>query len=184
MEAPIALHISMTDAALLAHIAAQPHARANFKQLVRETGSKGQARVELESALARLAARGDLIELRPGHYTAPARTRDFAVGRLHMHRDGYGFLVAERPIEGIIGDIYIPPDSAQQAMHGDRVLVRVLRIEAGGRADGEIVKVLKRAHPTIVGEFRVRRRGSFVAPQDDRIRQWIEIPEGMEFPPP
>ena len=30
-------------------------------------------------------------------------------------------------------------------MHGDRVLVRIARIEAGGRADGEIVKVLKRA---------------------------------------
>ncbi len=68
-------------------------------------------------------------------------------------------------------------------MHGDRVLVRIARIEADGRADGEIVKVLKRAHPTVVGEFRVRRRGQFVVPQDERIQQWIEIPEGMEIPP-
>jgi ribonuclease R len=68
-------------------------------------------------------------------------------------------------------------------MHGDRILVRIARIEAGGRADGEIVKVLKRAHPTVVGEFRIHRRGNFVVPQDDRIQQWIEIPEGMEFPP-
>ena len=81
-----------------------------------------------------------------------------------MHRDGYGFLIPERPIEGVTGDIYIPPDSAQKAMHGDRVLVRIARIEAGGRADGEIVKVLKRAHPTVVGEFRIRRRGIFVVP--------------------
>jgi hypothetical protein len=27
-------------------------------------------------------------------------------------------------------------------MHGDRVIVRIARIEAGGRADGEIVKIL------------------------------------------
>ncbi len=67
-------------------------------------------------------------------------------------------------------------------MHGDRVLVRIARIEAGGRADGEIVKVLKRAHPTVVGEFRIHRRGKFVVPQDDRIQQWIEIPEGMAIP--
>ena len=73
-----------------------------------------------------------------------------------MHRDGYGFLISDRPIEGIAGDIFIPPESAGKAMHGDRVLVRIARIEAGGRADGEIVKVLKRAHPTVVGEFRIR----------------------------
>ena len=68
-------------------------------------------------------------------------------------------------------------------MHGDRVVVRIARIEPGGRADGEIVKVLKRAQPTVVGEFRIGRRGQFVVPQDERIQQWIEIPDGMEFPP-
>ena len=99
-----------------------------------------------------------------------------------MHRDGYGFLISDRPIEGITGDIFIPPDSAEKAMHGDRVVVRIARIEADGRADGEIVKVLKRAHPTVVGEFRIGRRGSTSCPHDDRIQQWIEIPEGMEIP--
>ena len=68
-------------------------------------------------------------------------------------------------------------------MHGDRVVVRIDRIERDGRAHGEISRCCKRAHPTVVGEFRIRRRGNFVVPHDDRIRQWIEIPEGMEIPP-
>jgi ribonuclease R len=173
----------MTDRALLDHISGLPHSRANFKQLVREFAAKGPERIELETALARLTARGELIELRSGHYAVTARSREFAVGRLSMHRDGYGFLIPDRSIEGIAGDIFIPPESAEKAMHGDRVVVRIARIEAGGRSDGEIVKVLKRAHPTVVGEFRIGRRGMYVVPQDDRIRQWIEIPEGMEFPP-
>jgi ribonuclease R len=173
----------MRDAALLDHIAGLPHARGAFKQLVRELGTKGAKREELEIALARLTARGDLIELRPGHYALTSRSREYAVGRLHMHRDGYGFLISERPVEGITGDIFIPPESAEKAMHGDRVVVRIARIEPGGRADGQIVKVLKRAHPTVVGEFRINRRGQFVAPQDERLQQWIVIPEGMEFPP-
>jgi ribonuclease R len=42
--------------------------------------------------------------------------------------------------------------------------------------------VLRRANPTVVGEFRIRRRGDFVVPHDQRIRQWIEIPEGMAIP--
>jgi ribonuclease R len=173
----------MRDAELLDHIGKLPHARSTFKQLVRELGAKGADRAGLEASLARMTARGDLLELRSGHYAATARSREFAVGRLHMHRDGYGFVTPDRPVPGIAGDIFIPPDSAQKAMHGDRVVVRIARIEPDGRADGEIFKVLKRAHPTVVGEFRTGRRGRYVVPQDDRIRQWIEIPEGMEMPP-
>ena len=173
----------MTDQAILDHISSLPHARGNFKQMVRELGVKGANREELEAALARLTARGDLLELRSGHYAVTARSREFAIGRLNMHRDGYGFLISERPLEGITGDIFIPPDSAARAMHGDRVVVRIARIEPDGRADGEIVKILKRAHPTVVGEFRVGRRGQYVVPHDDRIHQWIDIPEGMEMPP-
>src|ERR1700686_1155680 len=173
----------MTDPVLLDHISHLPHARANFKQLVRELGARGAEREELEAALVRLIARGDLLELRSGQYAVTARSREFAVGRLNMHRDGYGFLISERPLNHIQGDIFIPPESAAKAMHGDRVVVRIARIEAGGRADGEIVKVLKRAHPTVVGEFKIGRRGCYVVPADSRIHQWIDIPDGMELPP-
>ena len=172
----------MTDSRLLEHISKLPHARAGFKQLVRELGARGEERAELELGLARLTARGELVELRGGQYAVTARSREFAVGRLQMHREGYGFLVSDHAIEGITGDVFIPPESAEKAMHGDRVVVRIARIEAGGRADGEILKVLKRAHPEVVGEFHIGRRGVFVKPHDERIRQWIEIPEGLEFP--
>src|ERR1039457_6764233 len=87
----------MTDADLLEHIGKLPHARGNFKQLVRELGIKTAGRTELETAVARLAARGDLVELRSGHFVVTARSREFAAGRLNMHRDGYGFLISDRP---------------------------------------------------------------------------------------
>jgi len=173
----------MTDHTLLDHISRLPHARGNFKQLVRELGAKGERREQLESALQRLVALGDLIEWRPGQYVVTALSREFAVGRLNMHRDGYGFLISDHPIAGVQGDVFLPPESAEKAMHGDRIVVRIARIEASGRADGEIVKVLRRANPTVVGEFRIGRRGQYVMPHDDRIQQWIDIPEGMEFPP-
>jgi ribonuclease R len=99
-----------------------------------------------------------------------------------MHRDGYGFLISDQAIEGVRGDIFIPPDSAQQAMHGDRVVVRIAQLGPDGRAEGEILEVVRRAHPTIVGEFRIGRRGHFVIPHDQRIPQRIDIPEGMEVP--
>ena len=104
------------------------------------------------------------------------------MGRLSVHRDGYGFVAPDEPVEGLKGDIYIDRESARRGMNGDRVAVKIRRIERDGRAHGEIVEVLRRAHPSVVGEFRIRRRGSYVVPHDDRIRQWIHIPEGMELP--
>jgi len=173
----------VTDAAILDHIARLPHARATFKQLVRELGSRGADRAELDAALDRLTERGQLVEVKSGHFVVTRLSREYVVGRLNMHRDGYGFLIADHPIEGLQGDVDIPRDSAQKAMHGDRVVVHIARIESGGRADGESIQILRRAHQTVVGEFRLRKRGSFVVPHDDRINQWIQIPEGMELPP-
>jgi ribonuclease R len=172
----------VTDSAILQHISKLPHARATFKQLVRELGSRGTSREEVDSALDRLTESGDIVEVRSGHYVAARFSREYAVGKLNMHRDGYGFLIPDRPVEGLRGDVYIPRESAQTAMHGDRVVVHISRIESDGRADGEIVKILRRAHLTVVGEFRIRKRGSYVIPHDERINQWIDIPEGMELP--
>ncbi|HZU28318.1 MAG TPA: VacB/RNase II family 3'-5' exoribonuclease, partial [Bryobacteraceae bacterium] len=171
-----------TDRELAQHIERLPHARATFKQLVRELGTKGHSREELESALDRLAARGEVIETRSGHYVSTRNNREFSVGRLSMHRDGYGFVIPDHPVEGLKGDVFVPPEASGNAMHGDRVVVRIARIESDGRADGEVVRILRRAHTTIVGEFAVKRRGNYVIPHDERIQQWIEIPEGMEVP--
>src|SRR5258708_7679246 len=143
---------------------------------------RGASRPEIEAELARLAARGEIVETKSGHYVATGASREFAAGRLSAHRDGYAFVTPDVPIPGLRGDIYIPKDAATRAMHGDRVVVRILRIEGDGRADGEIIRVLRRAHPSVVGEFSIRRTGYFVLPHDDRIRQWIEIPEDMAMP--
>jgi ribonuclease R len=157
-----------------------PHGRGNFKQLVRELGTRGTRRQDLEDALERLAAQGRLIEVRGGHYTLPERTREYAVGRLIQHRDGYAFVAPETPPPGVRGDLFIPAGQAGAAMHGDRVLARIAPVAGDGRAEGAVVKVLRRAHPSVVGEFRVGRHGNFVIPHESRIRQTIAIPPGME----
>ena len=158
----------------------QPHGRATFKQLVRETGVKGRARTELEQALDKLAASGRLIELRGGQYVLPGSTQEFAVGRLTVHREGYGFVVPAEPPPSVRGDIYVHGAAQGAAMHGDRVLTRITRVDPGGRAEGEVLKILERAHPTVVGEFHVGRRENYVVPHERRIQQHIIIPEGLE----
>ena len=167
---------------LLEHIRKLPHGRTTLKHLLRERSRHGTTREHLEAELNRLIQRGEIVETRPGHYAATGVSREFAVGRLNVHRDGYAFLIPDVPVPGLRGDVYIPKESAARAMHGDRVVARIARIEPDGRADGEIVRVLRRAHLTVVGEFRIRRTGAFVVPHDERIRQWIEIPEDLAMP--
>ncbi len=171
-----------SDASLLEHIRELPHARATYKQLVRELRVQGEDRDSLEDSLDRLADKGLVVELRSGHYVAVGSNPEYAAGRVFIHRDGFGFLIPDQVNESIQGDIFLPPDEAAKAMHGDRALVHIRRIANEGRAEGQLVRILRRAHITVVGEFRINRRGHFVAPSDDRIQQWIEIPEGMEMP--
>ncbi len=167
---------------VLAHIRKLPHGRATLKQLLRELARKGMTRAAVEAELDKLIAQGAIVETRSGQYVATGSSREFAAGRFSAHRDGFAFVTPDVPIAGLRGDVYIPKESAGRAMHGDRVVVHIGRVEADGRAHGEILRVLKRAHPTVVGEFRIRRSGNFVIPHDDRIRQWIEIPEDSPIP--
>jgi len=111
-----------------------------------------------------------------------ARSNRPLSGRFHAHRDGYGFVIPDRPPEDAAGDLFIPPDRIAGAMHGDRVLARITGRDRLGRLEGEVVRVERRAHPTVVGEFHARRRGSYVVAFDDRLRQRIQIPPGMEIP--
>lgn len=173
---------ALSDDNLLAHIRKLPHGRASYKQLVKEFRATGDDRDKLETALDRLTGRGALVELRSGHFIAVGDNPEYLSGKLILHRDGYGFVIPERAVETMQGDVFLPPGEAQKAMHGDRAIVHITRRAPDGRAEGEIVRILHRAHVTVVGEFRVRRRGNFVRPSDERIQQWIEIPEGMELP--
>src|SRR6266704_3486118 len=119
------------------------------------------------------------------------RDANLLTGRLVAHRDGYGFVVPESPRKDLDGDLFIPPDQLGDAMHGDRVIARIERRHTRGsqapssaaRAEGRVVQVLGRAHPTVVGIFHYGRRSNFVTPYESRIHHEIIIPSGEELTP-
>src|SRR5712691_9815060 len=112
--------------------------------------------------------------------------RDEVKGRLVLHHDGYGFVVPDSPMPHLDGDVFIPRDSIQDAMHGDHVLARIQRlggVTGAQRAEGRIVRILDRAHPTVVGLFRYGAQHNVVLPYDVRIQHEVEIPRGNELTP-
>ena len=136
------------------------------------------------------AAKGVTATYRPP-FTAPQAPSTVEQGgisgRLVLHRDGYGFVVPDIPLPHLDGDIYIGRDAIADAMHGDRVLARIERISGAPgakRAEGRILRILHRAHPTIVGLFRYSPRGNVVLPYDARMHHEVVIPPGEELTPP
>ena len=180
----------LSDSAILKLIARQPKRTAGFKQLVRELGLHGDQRRELNEHLQKLVSSGALIPIDSDRYALPqaAADKNVVVGRLTMHRDGFGFVIPDvnsLPAalkSRMVGDIFIPPHLIGNAMHGDRVLVDISNVRPDGRAEGRIVRPVIRAHPTVVGIFHYGSRRNYVAPMDTKITQEILIPPGMEWP--
>ena len=173
----------LSDRFILDKIDSQPKKTAGFKQLVRELGVHGDERRELSQHLGRLVERGELVEVPGDRYAIPqAAGRNLVLGRLSMHRDGYGFVIPEAADvkQRLSGDIFIPAVAIGNAMHGDRVLVEMGAVR-DGRAEGRIVRVAGRAHSTVVGTFHYGTRFNSVTPIDEKITQEIVIPRGMEI---
>jgi ribonuclease R len=180
----------LSDSTILKHIARQPKRAAGFKQLVRELGLHGDAREEFDALLQKLVASGDLIQLNSDRYALPqaAADKNMVVGRLTMHRDGFGFVIPDASSlsaslkSRLAGDIFIPPHAIGNAMHGDRVLVDIAAVRPDGRAEGRIVRPVARAHPTVVGIFHYGPRHNSVKPIDSKITMDVVIPAGAEYP--
>lgn len=180
----------LSDATILKKIASQPKQTAGFKQLLRELGLHGDARLELSDRLEKLVASGQLMAVDSDRYAIPkaAAGKNVIVGKLSMHRDGFGFVIPEpssmdeRLKARLAGDIFIPPPAVGSAMHGDRVLVEIRAFRPDGRAEGRIVRPVHRAHATVVGIFHYGHRYNYVTPIDQKIAQEIVIPLGMEYP--
>src|SRR5246500_1522193 len=115
-----------------------------------------------------------------------ASSRDEIRGRLVLHQDGYGFVVPDVALPNVDGDIFIPRDRVEDAMHGDTVLPKITRLSGlpgARRAEGRIVRIIGRAHPSVVGLFRYTSRGSVVIPYDPRVQNEIELPPGDKISP-
>ena len=105
-----------TKTVILEYIRNLPHGRATFKQLLRELPRHGVARSEIDAEIQSLIARGEIVEPRSGQFVAVGSNREYAAGRLNVHRDGFAFVTPEVPIAGLKGDIYIAKEAAARAM--------------------------------------------------------------------
>lgn len=124
------------------------------------------------SLLAELEMEGVIVRTRTDRYGVPERM-DLVVGHLRANVRGFGFVI---PLDRTLTDFYIAAGDLGEAMDGDRVLVRPMKPVPGGKREGEIIRVVKRAHKTVVGVLSTFRTYGFLKPDDRRLTQDIFIP--------
>ena len=184
----------LSDDQILARIREQVHHPATLAELAQRLEIAREDRPAFRRRLKHLVASGSIIATRGGHFGLPDRMH-LVVGRIDMSAQGFGFVRPERPVEGVSGDIYVAGVNLQEAMQGDRVVVRlegVTRLpERGGkgdrrgrddgrrpptRAEGRVVQVLERASTQVVGRYVLDSSGlGYVVPFDKKILVDIQV---------
>jgi ribonuclease R len=188
------------DADLLALIRQHAHHPATARELARILRVSREERSSFRRRLKALVGEGSLLLIRGNRYGLPEKM-DLVVGRLTVNPGGFGFVVPERDAsfeaQGGSGasassrakgkddkaqgrqDIYIAAANLTEAMHGDRVVVRIERQTDRG-AEGRIVRILERSQGTIVGRYEVDGAGlGYVAPFDRRVLTDVHVPTGQ-----
>src|SRR5262245_52573132 len=154
---------------LLALLSRKDYRPLNKIEIARKFGATGRARVALRRTLRDLERAGEIARIRKDRYVLPGEA-DLVTGKLSVHPAGYGFLTSEKPGEP---DVFIAAENVGVAMHGDRVVARIspeppaARIK--GRREGRVIRILERAHDTIVGTLQRSRNFHYVVPDDPRF---------------
>ncbi len=126
----------------------------------------------LNEVLRQLEQSGEIARIRKNRYVLPFEA-DLVTGTLHVHQAGYAFLSTGKPGEQ---DLFIAAENTGTAMHGDKVVARISRDERYSRAktgqsrpEGRVIRILERAHDSIVGTLQQSKNFFYVVPDDPRI---------------
>lgn len=151
---------------------------ASARELIQILRIPRDVRPAFRRQLRALVADGDLVQIRGHRFGLPGKM-DLVVGRLQMHRDGYGFVESDRA-DGA-GDVFVSRVHVKEAMHGDRVVVRVEHRTAERGREGRVVRILERGGQRTVGRFELDAAGlGYVVPHDPRLLQDVHVPKGEQ----
>lgn len=143
--------------------------------LEQELGVRGELKAAFYEAVEDLCAQGRII-VGPGNVVhLPAGSNEIT-GVFKANPRGYGFITPEQ--SHVEGELFIPANATGNAMTGDRVVAKIVRQKDEGRLNGQIVRILDRAHKTVVGTLRQEPSGWLVQPDGGDFSRPIQI-EGI-----
>src|SRR5213595_4253926 len=168
---------------VLALLARKDYRPLDKTDIGRKLDLTASERVALRKILRELERAGQIARIRKNRYVLPAEA-DLIAGKLSIHQFGYGFRTPETPGQP---DIFIAAKNIGTAMHRERVVARISRDapydRIKGRREGRVIRILERAHDTIVGTLQRSRNFYYVVPDDPRFVHDIYVhPERDQQP--
>jgi ribonuclease R len=91
---------------------------------------------------------GQLQQDPQGRYQAAPELPSL-VGKVSLHRDGYGFMLAEDGGQ----DLFLPPHTVRGLLNGDRVRARVTQQDGRGRREGVVLEIIEKVSRTLIGRL-------------------------------
>ena len=117
---------------------------------------------------------GYIVKTKKGRIMSPNQMGLF-VGKFVSHRKGFGFVESD---EELVQDLFIPKDDINGALHNDRVMAEIVTpATEDRRAEGKVIKIIKREITRVVGLFQENKSFGFVVPDDKKFNQDIFIPK-------
>jgi ribonuclease R len=165
-----------TEAAIVQALRRSEHGPVKSKTLAAQLGVPTHEYSDFKQQLRELEERGVVYRVKGNRYAAPESIA-VVTGRLSTIRSGDAFV---RPEHAGEEDVFVRMSDLASAMDGDKVVVRIERRPRGRNPVGRIIKVLERAHPTVVGTLHIGARLNYVVPLDPRMGPDIVIPHGDE----
>ena len=95
----------------------------------------------------------------------------YTSGKIQGNERGFGFLLQEE------ADVFITKDRMNGALHGDRVIAKILEESKGNSKEGEIISIIERRDDSLVGTFQNQKSFGFVVPDESKISYDIFIPK-------
>lgn len=167
---------------LIQYLSNHQNAPHSSKQLAKKLRVKKKDFKEFRRFLRELSKQGQILQVQEGLFQfretakkqarkkpAPASQMEGGMveGVMQQYRGGFAFVL---PTDKTKEDIFIPPGATAGALHGDRVLVRIVRPQGQKKAEGQVVRVLDRKTKTIIGTFETGRSYGRVIPWDKKIQ--------------
>ncbi len=141
----------------------------SFREIARALAIPRKESRAMKRILNSLVRSGDIYRTRSRMYGI-AEKMSLITGFFEAHRDGYGFVLPDKPGEK---DLFVPPRKTSGAMTGDRVIAR---LESPVRREGRIIKILERERKKIVGKLYYGENFYYVRPRGKKIPFDVYIP--------
>ena len=136
-------------------------------------------RGKLRDLLKKMEVDGEVARIRKDRYVIP-KDADLFTGTIQFHATGAAHVLNETAGQP---DLYISAENTFTAMHGDRVVARVMDARAGDRRggspdrrEGRVIRILERVNDTIVGTLQKSKNFFYVVADDPRFVHNLYVP--------